>query len=304
MKILLSLAFIFIVIAILLLFKIDYQTIYTVISSIGKNKTLKKLAKVNSKKSKSGKFYSDVVAALHAMGEINHLYYIILISSALTIIGAFVGISLGNIYLALVLGVALSLIPFIYVRFQYIEYKALILDEMETGLSVITSSIERSGNIEQAFVENVEYINKPLQTVFKQFLYSIQHNVPIDTAIDTMKSKLSHSVFIEWCDNLKNCDRDRSLKTALRPIVNRITDIKIASFEARNILYEVSGEFKAVSMISIFFMILTYWVLPSALRSFGLNFNFKYMDFLIAADVCMLFFFSVRAFLLTKDIDF
>ncbi len=304
MKFLFGISFILIVVAILIIFKIDVTTINKTLSSLKQNKSLKKLAQQDNKKSKIGVFYKNILIALTAMGQMNNLYYIFLFSFLLIILGVFSGITFGNVYLAIVLGIALSLLPFIYVRMQYIEYKTLILDEMETGLSVITSSIERSENIEESFIENIENINKPLQTVFRQFLYAIQHNVPMDVAIDEMKDKINQSVFIDWCDNLKRCSKDRSLKTSLRPIVDRITDIKIASAEAKNILFEASGEFRAVSLISVVFMILTYWVLPAAFNSFGLNFDASFTDILMAIDIFMLFFFSLRTFLLTKDINF
>lgn len=304
MKILFAIAFIFVVLGVLLLLRINTAAITEVVE-LFKNKkpSLKKLATIK-KKSKLSKFISNIVLALDTMGQLSKLYYIFIASFLLILVGAFTGITFGNIWLSIAFGVVLAAIPFFFIRTQYVEYKELLLDEMETGLSVITSSIERTENIAEAFRENLPNINKPLHDIFAQFLYNIEHNIEVDDAIEKMKSKISNPIFTDWCDALKNVARNRTLKYALRPIVYRIGDIKIASAEATTILYEANGEFKAVAAFSIIFMIISYFIAPKMLLSIGIEVQTQAFNVLLAIDILMLFIFAVRTFLLTRDINF
>lgn len=304
MKLFFAISFIFFVVGILLIFKINSQAIIETVSLIRNIKpSLKKLTTVK-KQGKLLLFVQNIVLALDTMGQLSKLYYIFLTSFLLIIVGLFAGITFGNVYLSMVFGIILAAIPFFFVRTQYVDYKALLLDEMETGLSVITSSIERTENITEAFKENLQNINKPLHDIFAQFIYSIEHNIPIDDAIDTMKGKISSTVFTDWCDALKNVSKNRTLKYSLRPIVYRIGDIKIASAEAKTILFEANGEFKAVAIFSVIFMLISYVVGPKLILSLGIIVDPASLNVLLAIDVLMLFIFSVRTFLLTRDINF
>lgn len=170
MRILFSLAFICIVAAILIGFRMGASAIGEAITGMqNKNQSLKKQA-TKKKHGKLASFAKNIIIALETMGQMGSLYRLVLLSFLLIVVGAFAGITFGNVWLSITFGIMLAMIPFIYVRMQYIDYKALLLDEMETGLSVITSSIERLDNIFLAFEENIKFINKPLQTVFQQFL--------------------------------------------------------------------------------------------------------------------------------------
>lgn len=305
MKLLFALAFIFVVLAILIIFKVNTASIKDFAELLKNNRTqsLKEQA-TTKKKSKLSLFVSDIALALETMGQLNRLYYIFLASFLLILVGALTGITFGNVWLSIVFGIVLAAIPFFFIRSQYVEYKDLLMDEMETGLSVITSSIERTENITEAFKENLSNINKPLHDIFSQFIYSVEHNVPIADAIEKMKSKIKNRIFTDWCDALKNVANNRTLKQSLRPIVYRIADVKIAGAEAKTILYEANSEFKAVTIFSVIFMILSYFVGPQILQSLDVTVSAPVLNFLLAADVLMLFIFSVRTFLITRDINF
>lgn len=305
MRFLFSMAFVFLVLAIILIGKLDTSAVKDMVTAIRNRKpSLKKLSE-EKKKSKLSNFASNIITALETMNQIGNLYWLILLSFLLIIVGAFAGITFGNVWLSIALGIMLAMIPFIYVRLQYIDYKSLLIDELETSLSVITSSIERTGNIVSGFEENMLFIQKPLRNIFEQFLYSVNHNIPVDRAIDTMKAKVNNKVFTDWCDTLKLVSKDRNMSGGLRPIVNRVTDIKIASSGAKNILQEANSEFISVMVLSVIFMILSYIGAPIALDALGFSLeSTEFMKTLFAIDILMMFAFWFRSFLLTKDIDF
>ena len=304
MKIFMALAFLFYVIGILCIFKINTESVKELSKSFNKkDPSLKQMASPK-KKTKLEIFMQNIILSLETMGQLNNLYYLFLISFFLIIMGAFAGISFGNPILSFVFAMILASTPFIFVRVQYVEYKALLFDEMETGLSVITSSIERTDNIVEAFHENIQNINKPLHDVFAQFIYSVEHNTPMTTAIEVMKSKINNKIFNDWCDALKNVSRNRMLKYSLRPIVYRIGDIKIASAEAKTILLEANSEFKFVTGLSVIFMIMNFLIAPKVMESLGVIISKNLISTLLAINIVIMFTSCVRTFILTRDVNF
>lgn len=307
MRFFIGLSFIFIVILILYLLNINTSTIKDVITPLQsqKNKSLKQLINPK-KKSKLAIAYHNIVLALNTMGQLGTLYTIILISFLAIFLGVFTGITLfGSISLSVALALMLASLPYIYTRIQYIEYKDLLRDELETSLSVITSSIERTDNIVDAFKENIENIGEPLNSIFLKFVYTVEHNVPITEAIDDMKIKISNPIFLDWCDALKSTSRDRTLKHQLRPIVHRITDVKIASANAKSILYTERRSFKSVMFMSLLFMLVSYVLIPWGLRALGVKHDMStVIHIFLSIDILMLFFMNIKSIFLTKDIDF
>lgn len=305
MRLCFAIAFLALVAAIFIIFKVDSDFIENLFPL--KRRDKKTLKKIVSKKKPSKLIISfrNIVMALDTMGQLHKLYYIILASFLLILFGAFTGITFGNVYIAIAVAIMLASLPFVYVRIQYIEYKALLLEEMESALSVITSSIERTDNILLSFNENIDNIGEPVQSIFRRFIYAVENNMPMADAIEDMKQRIQNNVFVDWCDNLKKIEKNRALKTTLRPIVDRITNIQIASLEAKGILHEASNEFVGVMLFSLFFMLVSYIAIPAFYQGVGADgLSSNLLSFLFAGDILMLFLFSIRTFYLTKDIDF
>ena len=75
----------------------------------------------------------------------------------LAAMGAVICIVIQNYFMLPVLAAGMGLLPFWYVLFTSHSYKKLMNNEIETGLSIITSSYLRSESMITAVEENIHY---------------------------------------------------------------------------------------------------------------------------------------------------
>lgn len=203
---------------------------------------------------------------LSATGQRGKFYALLLAALLLFIGGLFLGTVSGNYFLAPVLAFGLAAVPFVYLWFQYLKFQRLMLDQLETALSVISVSYERTENILQAVEENIDAIQPPIRQVFKEFLIRVKFVDPdIEAAIDEMKAKINHSVFYEWCDALKRCSEDRSLKHTLRPIVSKLTSIKVVTNDLKTILYRPRRTYWELAAASVIVLYIGLKVVPDSM---------------------------------------
>lgn len=139
-------------------------------------------------------------------------------SIILFIAGTFFSLMLNNYLMIPVMAVGLSLLPFWYVMFTANFYKKQLNAELETALSIITTSYLRSENFILAVEENISYLNPPVCDVFKLFLAQtnlISGNIQL--ALENIKYKIASDVYREWIDAVIACQEDKTLKTTLTP---------------------------------------------------------------------------------------
>ena len=87
----------------------------------------------------------------------------------LAAMGAVICIVIQNYFMLPVLAAGMGLLPFWYVLFTSHSYKKLMNNEIETGLSIITSSYLRSESMITAVEENIHYLNPPVADVFRGY---------------------------------------------------------------------------------------------------------------------------------------
>lgn len=174
------------------------------------------------------------------------------VSLGLFCLGGSLAILLGNFFLAPVLAVGFLFIPFWYVKLTASHYKRDVSAELETALSVITTAYLRTEDIVTAVEENITYLNPPVSKVFENFLMQIRLvNPDVEAAIRTMREQIENEVFWEWCDAVSDCQRDRSLKTTLTPIVAKLSDMRNINAELEYLIAEPRKEF----LIMVIFVI-------------------------------------------------
>lgn len=116
--------------------------------------------------------------------------------------------------------------------------------EMETALSIITTSYIRSDDIVSAVSENIAYLKPPIQGIFNSFVVETTViSSDIMGAIRNLKDKIDNDIFMEWCDTLIACQDDRTLMDTLLPIVRKLTDVRIVNNELATMLGEVRNEY-------------------------------------------------------------
>ena len=119
----------------------------------------------------------------------------------LAAMGAVICIVIQNYFMLPVLAAGMGLLPFWHVLFTSHSYKKLMNNEIETGLSIITSSYLRSESMITAVEENIHYLNPPVADVFRGFLAETNMiSADVKQALSNMKPKLDNYVFREWVD--------------------------------------------------------------------------------------------------------
>lgn len=173
-------------------------------------------------------------------------------SLGLAAIGICIAVAIGNAFLAPVMAVGLMFVPFWYVKTTATNYKKAISSELETALSIITTTYLRNEDIITSIEENVHYLNAPVKSVFENFISRIKLSNPdITAAILDMKTKIDNEVFHEWCDSLILCQTDRSLKSTLTPIVNKLSDMRVVNADLEYMITGPRKEFISMAFLVI-----------------------------------------------------
>lgn len=182
--------------------------------------------------------------ALEATGKGNQFTIACAASLILFVIGCVVAIAMNNIFLIPAFAVAFAAIPFIYIKRTITYYETHIKEELETALSIITTSYVRNDDIVLAVKENIEYLKPPVKDIFATF---VSENAMITSdirgALRNLKEKINNSVFREWCDTAIACQDDRTLKDTLMPIVAKLTDIRLVNNEIKGMLVAARTEY-------------------------------------------------------------
>ena len=162
----------------------------------------------------------------------------------LMVAGCIVAIAIDNMFLIPVLAVAFALIPFAYLTKTISVYETQVRQEIETALSIITTSYIRSDNFVGAVQENLSYLKPPIKGIFEGFLAEATIISPdIRGAIYHLKEKVKNSIFEEWCDTLISCQNDRTLKDTLMPVVSKLTDVRLVNNSLKTMLSEARREY-------------------------------------------------------------
>ena len=165
-------------------------------------------------------------------------------------IGASISIIINNYFLVPVMAIGFMFIPFWYVRLTQTHFKKAISAELETALSIITTAYLRNEDIVTAVEENIDYLNPPVLSVFKEFISRVRLiNPDITASLQDMKPRIDNAVFHEWCDGLIACQFDRSLKTTLTPIVSKLSDMRVVNGELENMVFEPRKEFITMQIL-------------------------------------------------------
>lgn len=186
----------------------------------------------------------EVQDVLSMTGRGSRFSLVCALSLGLFTLGGSLAILIGNFFLAPVMAVGFLFVPFWYVRLTASHYKNNVSAELETALSIITTAYLRNEDILTAVEENLNYLNPPVKTVFQDFVTQVKLiNPDVEAALKVLRGRIENDVFWEWCDAISDCQLDRSLKTTLTPIVNKMSDMRIVNAELELLVTEPRKEF-------------------------------------------------------------
>ena len=235
---------------------------------ISPQQTLRDKVLIAKGKKKSKKLTAEILhikEALDATGKGKQFALACAASILLLVAGCIVAVIIDNYFLIPVLAVAFASLPFFYVKSTIGVYDRHVKEEMETALSIITTSYVRSDDILGAVQENITYLKPPIRGIFQSFVGdAMMISSDLKTALRNLKEKISDSIFEEWCDTLIACQDDRTLKDTLLPVVAKLTDVRIVNNELKTMLSEVKKEywmmvFLVIGNIPLLYMLNESW---------------------------------------------
>ena len=165
-------------------------------------------------------------------------------SLLLMIVGCVLALAIRNPFLIPVLAVTFAAVPFVYLKKALSIYEKQVKADLETALSIITTSYTRNDNIIIAVRENIGYLKPPIKGLFESFLTETESiNPDIRVAIAHLKEKIADTIFEEWCDTLIACQNDRTLKDTLMPVVSKLTDVRLVNNSLKTMLENARREY-------------------------------------------------------------
>lgn len=248
------LAFGLIIVGSIYVFNIDVIEFLNDLSELfADRKKLKARVLTAQGKKKTNGFYllvEDTKAILKLNGKEDYFPRVCILSITLAIAGAIFGFSISNYFIVPVFCMGMCILPFVYIKYLGNRLKKQQNEELETALSIITSSYIRSEDILTAVEENKDYINPPIKDVFEQFVMEASLVDPdIKKLVRGMKTKIDNSIFHEWCDAIIACQDDGALKSTLTPIVKKCSNIRIVSVRLDSLLYAPVKEY--ITMVTL-----------------------------------------------------
>ncbi len=241
-------AFILLVVATVAILKLTPEQINEDISLLfNKQQTLKDQSLTARGKKKKNRILfamERMRTALQETGKEKQFSFACAAALLLMVAGCIVAIAIDNMFLIPVLAVAFAMIPFAYLAKTISMYENQVREELETALSIITTSYIRSDNIVSAVQENLSYLKPPIKGIFEGFIAEATVISPdIRQAIYHLKEKVKNSIYEEWCDTLIACQSDRTLKDTLMPVVSKLTDVRLVNNSLKTMLSETRREY-------------------------------------------------------------
>ena len=226
-----------------------------VMRMLSPKKTLREKVLLAQGRKKSRRLTQEILHirdALNATGKANSFSWVCAASVIMMVAGCIVSVMIGNLFLIPVAAVVFAAIPFAVAAKSIADYDKQVREELETALSIITTSYIRTDDIVNAVRENLTYLKPPITDVFTAFVSDALY-VSSDTkrALRNMKEKIDNEIFREWCEALIGCQDDRVLKDTLLPIVGKLTDVRIVNNELATMLGEVRNEYWTMVMMVI-----------------------------------------------------
>ena len=190
--------------------------------------------------------------ALEQTGKGNQFAVACAASLLLMIVGCVIAIMIDNPFLVPVFAIAFAMIPFIYAKRTVAYYDNHVKEELETALSIITTSYVRTDDIVSAVKENIQYLKPPVKDIFAGFVAeNMMISSDVKQSIRHLKEKVNNSIFAEWCETLIACQDDRTLKDTLMPIVTKLTDVRIVNNEIKGMLSSARIEYYMMTGIVV-----------------------------------------------------
>ena len=210
------------------------------------------IAKNKKKSRRITKMLLHTRDALTAVGKSGQFTLTCAASLVLLIAGCIVAVMVDNFFMIPVFALAFAAIPFLFARNTIKAYDKHIREEMETAMSIVTTSYIRTEDIVGSVRENLAYLKPPIKEIFAGFVGDATM-ISSDTkaSLRNLRERIDNDIFTEWCDTLISCQDDRTLKDTLLPIVSKLTDVRIVNNELKTVLDAAKNEYLTMVLLVV-----------------------------------------------------
>ncbi len=226
-----------------------------VMKLVSPEQTLRTKSRIAKGKKRSRKLTREILhikEALEVTGKGKTFTIACAASVVLLVAGCIFAVLIDNYFLIPVFAFAFAMLPFLFAKNTISAYDRHIREEMETALSIITTSYIRSDDIVGAVSENINYLKPPIRELFQGFVGdAMMISSDLKEALRNLKEKVDNDVYREWCDALISCQDDRTLKDTLLPIVGKLTDVRIVNNDLKTMLGEVRREYWMMALLVV-----------------------------------------------------
>lgn len=244
----------------------------------------------------------EITNILTMTGREEKIPVIFIACGGFAIAGTVIASLFNNVYMIPPLAVGMMFVPVWYVKLTASHFKKDVSEELETALSIITTAYIRNEDIVTAVEENVSYLNSPIKEVFTDFLVQLKLiDSDVNKAILSLKEKIDNDVFCEWCDALILCQQDRSLKSTLSPIVEKLSDIRVVNSELDLMLAEPRKEFVIMAMLVLANIPIMYFLNKDW---YNVLMHTAIGKIVLAVDIAAIFVCTAFVIKLTRPIEF
>lgn len=188
-------------------------------------------------------------------------FQILAVISGIT--GLILGLAMENFFLAIILCVAATFIPYSILRFLTNKHRKNVLNALETTLHTVTNRYMQTPDFTKAVQDSIVLIPRPLNKVFHQYLFAVENIDPsVSAAVETMKAKYDNPLWRDWCDTVIQCQNDSNLRISLMGIAERLSEMKRAQYEMDTIVQSVYREYITMVIMILFIIGLVVIVMP------------------------------------------
>lgn len=225
---------------------------------LGRDKLLAermKIAKGEKKEPKLQALITDINYSLEITGSAGKFKFVCIASAILAFAASVLCLLIGQYFVLPVMVAIIAMIPYLFAKAQLNTYKKNVSLELETALSIVTTSYISKEDIITAIEESLPYTHHPIAEVFKRFIGRTRLiNSSIKMAIRQMRQEIDDDIFHEWCDVLLECQENIGMKYTLQPIVAKYTDERIVNAELEA---ELAAE-KSSFLMMIFLVLVNF----------------------------------------------
>ncbi len=180
----------------------------------------------------------EVEQLLAATGRAGRFSAVKRICLLLFILGALLAILFDNPFMVPILGAGFAFAPIWYLRSTATIYKKNLNEELETAISVITTSYLRSGDLLAAVKENLPYLNAPVKGHFENFITESEMlNANMISTLNNLKMKIPNQIFHEWCNTLIQCQSDRTIGIEITVLHFKFHAVTDAAFDPKRFVW-------------------------------------------------------------------